>query len=107
MALKRIPVPTRIELEASGTRIVLHWQDGRVTRFRAFDLRAECPCASCVDEMTGRRTLSREDVDPDVTATAYGRVGRYAVQFQWSDGHSTGIYSYERLREERGREEEA
>jgi len=102
MALKRVPVPTHIELEDSGKQIVLHWQDGRVSRMSAFELRAACPCASCVDEMTGRRTLAREDVDPEVAATAYGRVGRYAVQFQWSDGHSTGIYSYERLREGAG-----
>jgi len=102
MALKRIPVPTRIDLEESGTRIVLAWADGRVSRWTAFELRAACPCASCVDEMSGRRTLEPKDVDPGVAATAYGRVGRYAVQFQWSDGHATGIYSYERLREGAG-----
>jgi DUF971 family protein len=47
--------------------------------------------------MTGRRILDPGDVDPSVAATACGRVGRYAVQFHWSDGHSTGIYTYEKL----------
>ncbi len=98
MALKRIPVPTRIALEDEGARIVLAWEDGIVTAYRAFDLRAACPCAACVDELSGIRTLRPEDVDPTVRATAAGRVGRYALAFHWSDGHSSGIYTYDRLR---------
>ena len=98
MPLKRIPIPTRIALEDDGARIVLTWEDGVVSEFRAFDLRAACPCAGCVDELTGIRTLRDEDVDPAVNAVTSGRVGRYAVAFQWSDGHSSGIYTYESLR---------
>jgi DUF971 family protein len=103
MALKQIPIPVKVDLLEDGRRIEVTWQDGQVTPFAAFDLRAECPCAQCVDEMTGIRTLNRDDVNPEVGATSHGRVGRYALQFQWSDGHSTGIYTYERLR---GREPE-
>ena len=99
MALKRIPIPVKVDLLEDGRRIEVTWQDGQVTPFAAFDLRAECPCAQCVDEMTGKRTLNRDDVNPEVAATSHGRVGRYALQFQWSDGHSTGIYTYERLRD--------
>lgn len=99
MGLKRIPIPVNIDLEDGGRTIQLVWQDGRVTRIAAFDLRAGCPCAGCVDEMTGVRTLKRENVDPGVMATTCGRVGRYALQIQWSDGHNTGIYTYERLRD--------
>jgi DUF971 family protein len=100
MALKRIPAPVRVHLAEDGKQIVIDWQDGLVTEFLAFDLRAECPCAGCVDEMSGRRTLKRGDVDPGIAAVAHGRVGRYALQFQWSDGHTTGIYTYERLRDQ-------
>jgi DUF971 family protein len=99
MALKRIPVPVNIDLEDGGKRIIIAWQDGRATEHAAFELRADCPCAGCVDEISGKRTLRREDVDPEVGAVAATQVGRYAVQFQWSDGHTTGIYAYERLRE--------
>ncbi len=98
MALKRIPIPTRIALDDDGARIVLTWEDGTVSEFRAFDLRAGCPCAGCVDELTGIRTLRVESVDPTVKAVTSGRVGRYAVAFRWSDGHSSGIYTYESLR---------
>lgn len=99
MALKRIPVPLSMNLEDGGKRIIITWQDGRTTEHAAFELRAECPCAGCVDEVSGKRILLRENVDPEVGAVTATQVGRYAVQFQWSDNHATGIYSYERLRE--------
>jgi DUF971 family protein len=49
--------------------------------------------------MTGVRTLESDQVRPDVHPTAIHYVGRYALQFMWSDGHSTGIYTWELLRE--------
>jgi len=97
VALKRTPIPVDIQLEDEGRTIRILWEGGRQGTFGAFDLRAECPCALCVDELTGKRTLRREDVDPKVAATSVERVGRYALQFAWSDGHTTGIYSYKRL----------
>jgi DUF971 family protein len=100
MGLKRTPVPVQIDLADEGHSLNLTWQDGKTTHHRAFDLRAGCPCAGCVDEMTGKRTLRPEDVDPGVAAREVGRVGRYALRIRWSDGHDTGIYSYESLRGE-------
>ena len=102
MALQRTPVPVDVQLEEEGRIIRIQWEDGRQGTFRAFDLRAECPCALCVDELTGKRTLRREDVDPQVAAISFERVGRYALQFGWSDGHTTGIYAYKRLIEGSG-----
>jgi DUF971 family protein len=49
--------------------------------------------------MTGVRTLEPDAVDPDVYPTAIHYVGRYALQPVWSDGHSTGLYTFEYLRE--------
>jgi DUF971 family protein len=49
--------------------------------------------------MTGIRTLRPEQVPEGVYPTAIEYVGRYALQFNWSDGHSTGIYSYDYLRQ--------
>ena len=63
------------------------------------ELRLLCPCAACVDEMTGVRTLRPEMVDQNVYPTAIHYVGRYALQFVWSDDHSTGIYTFGYLRE--------
>jgi DUF971 family protein len=51
-----------------------------------------------VDEMTGVRTLAPEGIPEDVYPAAIHYVGRYALQFLWSDGHDTGIYPYDYLR---------
>jgi ATP-binding protein involved in chromosome partitioning len=48
--------------------------------------------------MTGIRTLTPESVPEDVYPEAIHYVGRYALEFQWSDGHNTGIYTFEYLR---------
>ena len=98
MALKRIPVPVKVELKDGGHIIVITWPDGRVDEFSAFDLRVACPCAGCVDELSGVRTLDPAKVDPGVAVVSQGPVGRYALQIDWSDGHRTGIYTYEGLR---------
>jgi DUF971 family protein len=97
MALKKIPVPEVVELADNGARIVLRWPGNRITEHAALDLRTNCPCAVCVDEMTGKRLLDPGRVPPDVRALGYARIGRYALQFTWSDGHTTGIYPYVRL----------
>jgi len=86
-----------VELPEEGRLLRIVWPDGTERTFPAFDLRAACPCAECVDELSGRRTLRPEDVDPEVCALEVGRVGRYALQVRWSDGHQSGIYSYEKL----------
>jgi DUF971 family protein len=90
--------PTDIGPTEDGTRLRIAWQDGRVSEYRPRELRLRCPCAGCVDEMTGERILVPAMVDPDIYPTAIEYVGRYALSFAWSDGHSTGIYPYEYLR---------
>jgi ATP-binding protein involved in chromosome partitioning len=97
LALKRVPIPTDIEIEDDGATVAVTWPGGRIDRLGAFDLRAVCPCAQCVDELTGKRTLRLVDVDPDVRVAAVGRVGRYALAIRFTDGHDTGIYTYEAL----------
>jgi DUF971 family protein len=97
VGLKSTPIPVQVELPEEGKRLRLVWQDGTERTFAAFDLRVACPCAECVDELSGRRTLDPGKVDPEVRALEVGRVGRYALQIRWSDGHQTGIYAYEKL----------
>lgn len=83
------------------------WSDDRESYHPAFELRCACRCASCVDELTGRRLLDASDVPRDVRALEIHPVGNYGISIVWSDGHQTGIYTFERLRELAGLESPA
>ncbi len=74
------------------------WEDGRRDDFDVRDLRLACRCALCVEEMSGRPLLDPKSVRPDVTPRTITSMGNYAIRFDWSDGHSTGIYSFAHLR---------
>lgn len=78
------------------------WAPGDVATYPLRALRGECHCAACVDERTGRRILDRASIPEDLTIRDMSLVGRYAVQFTWSDGHDTGLYTWEHLRAIRG-----
>jgi len=75
------------------------WADGRVCKYDAVALRRSCPCAQCVNEWTGERTLKSEAISDEVAIGDVTVVGRYALNFRWSDGHETGIYSFQYLRD--------
>ncbi len=62
-------------------------------------MRLACACAECVDEWSGQARLDPNSVPADVAPVRVQPVGRYAIQIEWSDGHSTGIYPFRRLRE--------
>ncbi len=96
------PDPSQTPLEI--TRANLHdvkiiWKDGHESVYPAKYLRLKCPCASCVHELTGENLLDPKSVPDDVRPLKIALVGRYAIQINWSDGHTTGIYAYERLRQ--------
>ena len=77
--------------------MLVAWDDGERFAIGFVDLRFECPCASCVDEHTGKRVLKIENIPFDVKPTHVQLVGKYAVQIFWSDNHSTGMYHFDRL----------
>ncbi len=74
------------------------WQDGHVSIYPARELRLKCPCAGCADELTGVVRVIGTSVPQDVHPLKIHLVGRYAISIDWSDGHHTGIYSFEYLR---------
>lgn len=88
--------PTDINLVGEGVSIT--WADGRTCVYPYRYLRLQCGCAGCVEEMTGRQLLNVVSVPDDIIAVDYIEVGRYALQFLWTDGHSTGIYPFRTLR---------
>lgn len=92
--------PKNIEL--IGTEVAIMWGDGLESFFPAEFLRAHSPSAANVGEpdLFGRRIGgSSEKSFPGVTVTGWGRVGNYAIRFDFSDGHSTGLFSFDYLRE--------
>ena len=92
-------VEPREIMQESDSELRVTWADGRVCRYAAAGLRRLCPCAQCVNEFTGERVLRAEAVPDGLTIEDVEIVGRYALTFRWSDGHSTGIYSFRYLRE--------
>lgn len=90
--------PTQI-IEESDAEISIVWSDAREDKYAAPDLRRRCPCAGCVNEWTGERTLKTESIGDEVKFSSIAVVGRYALNFNFSDGHDTGIFSFKYLRE--------
>ena len=93
------PIPVSIA-QAGPDQLEISWQDGHRSVYLVRELRLVCRCARCIEELTGRPILKEEDVPSDVRPVKISPVGRYALQFAWSDGHDTGIYTFEHLREQ-------
>ncbi|MBI2899035.1 MAG: DUF971 domain-containing protein [Planctomycetes bacterium] len=83
---------------ANAHDVRIRWRDGGESFYPARELRLACPCALCIEETTGRKLLDPATVAEDVHPTAVNLVGRYAVNFTFSDGHASGIYTFEHLR---------
>src|SRR5262245_38267386 len=89
--------PSNIRALQSEQILEVTWPNDRVDRFPYLMLRAECPCASCRNEWTGERIIQPESIPSDLKLEVMSPVGTYAVQLTWSDGHSSGLYTWESL----------
>ena len=89
--------PQDIKITEQGYLLV-KWMGGEENLVPAVMLREECPCASCIDEITGEKTLNVKALPHDLTIANYGYIGRYAIRFEFSDGHDTGIFDFTRIR---------
>ncbi len=91
------PVPTSITRRDEG--LLFQWTpEGAAAWLSARALRLACPCAQCVDEMSGRPLLDPVAVAADIRPVHLALVGTYGLRIHWSDGHATGIYTFEFLR---------
>lgn len=73
------------------------WPDGGVCVLPFKRVRGECPCASCLEEWSGRRIINPDTIPEDIQPVKMEFVGNYAVKIVWSDGHNTGLYTWEQL----------
>lgn len=76
----------------------IQWPDGTGTEVPNFVLRASCACAQCVNELTGEPILDAASIPPDIAIVEMQPLGNYALSITWSDGHASGIYSWDHIR---------
>lgn len=89
------PIPAAIH--RADDAITITWNADHTGVYGARDLRLACQCAGCKEEMTGQALLDPTTVPADVSPVKVELVGAYAIKIVWSDGHDTGIYTYEYL----------
>jgi len=102
--------PTSVKVHvSSGAGVDIIWADSHSSHFDFAYLRDECPCATCNDERGKKEAFKSlapgfgssaalPMFKPKPRANSATQVGNYAIQISFSDGHSTGIYSYDYLR---------
>ena len=105
--VRKKPMDVKVHV-TTGQGVEVTWSDGHASRYPFPYLRDVCPCALCNDEREKKARVETSATSggavlpmfkPRVTAKSANAVGNYAIQIQFSDGHATGIYSYEHLRE--------
>ena len=93
--------PTKLELH-DERQLRIEWSDGQQRQYRLRDLRDACPCATCREKRSAPKpmlpVLGDAELQP-LKINGMKPVGSYAYTIAWSDGHDTGIYTYELLRE--------
>jgi DUF971 family protein len=99
---RKKPIGVKIRV-STGEGVDVTWSDGHTSHYDFPYLRDRCPCALCNDEREKKGRMGAITAlpmfKPKVTARGAKAVGNYAVQIDFSDGHSTGIFSFEHLRE--------
>ena len=101
--------PTAVKIHVkTGAGVDIAWADGHSSHYDFTYLREQCPCATCNDERAKKESMPPAAnllsspllpmYKPKPRAQGATQVGNYAVQISFTDGHSTGIFSYDYLR---------
>jgi DUF971 family protein len=100
--------PTSVKIHvSSGAGVDITWTDGHASHYDFAYLREQCPCATCNEEREKKSSVAVAApaagnplpmFKPKARARAATSVGNYAIQITFSDGHATGIFSYDYLR---------
>lgn len=108
MAPSADPKSVKVNL-TSGSGVDIEWKGGHASHYSFVFLRDACPCALCDEERSKARRQPGEAVKPApgslpmfkaaAKALSAEAVGKYAIKFNWNDGHELGIYSWQFLRD--------
>jgi len=93
--------PARFDYDNRGRALLITWSDGQTLPIAFATLRRACPCAECIGEggLAGRFATRPELVAGEDELADIALVGRYGLNVVWADGHRTGIYTFEKLRD--------
>jgi DUF971 family protein len=96
--------PSDITVDKNASRLSVEWSDGRRSDYPLAGLRAVCPCVKCCGGHANMgkpadKELLRSAEDAELGVARIELVGSYAMQVVWSDGHDTGIYTWDYLHE--------
>jgi len=91
-----------VDVQQIGENLAIKWHDGAESFISLENLRRACPCAGCKGEIDVMGKLYKGPEQP-LSPKAFrlirlDKVGTYALQPVWADGHATGIYSFDYLR---------
>jgi DUF971 family protein len=123
---RKKPIAIKIHV-STNAGVDITWADGHASHYDFPYLRDACPCATCNDEREKKAEAEKKEAEqkeigsangnaapstvpqpmtslafpmfkPKARAQSAASVGSYAIQINFSDGHNTGIYSYDQLR---------
>jgi DUF971 family protein len=101
------PKSVKVNL-TTGTGVDIEWNDSHKSHYSFPYLRDACPCAMCDDKRkksgrkfgeTPKSTTALPMFKPSPKPLKAEAVGKYAIKFNWNDGHELGIYSWNFLRD--------
>jgi len=105
--IRKKPIDVKVHV-STGAGVDITWSDAHTSHYDFAYLREHCPCATCREgkdkhsagasaPSLGAQALPM--FKPKISARAAAAVGNYAVQIEFTDGHTTGIFSFDHLRE--------
>lgn len=93
------PHPVEIEYQSAHQSLRMVFSDDHISVFPAVYLRGYCPCAHCQGHSGGPPKWKQSTHRRQVEVVNVEPVGGYALTITWGDGHDTGIYTFQWLRE--------
>lgn len=101
---KSVPLPTEIKLHQKSRVLEIAFADGAAFRLPCEFLRVYSPSAEVRGHGPGQEVLQTGKKEVEILRVE--PVGQYAVQLHFSDGHDTGIYSWDLLYDYGARQDE-
>jgi DUF971 family protein len=84
-------------IDVNESRVKIAWNPDNIVEYTAKILRTNCHCANCISEITGEKTLDPNSITDDIQIAGAQLNGNYAISINFTDGHTTGIFTFEMM----------